>query len=678
MPPDQNTKCQEGSGYSLIREVVNTNLDPELQNAILAGRADSPADPNAVAGGAARVDVLARLKDVNDELPEQLRDVQRVGDVVAGSVDVRDIVQVRSHKNIHSLKGAKRVHEALDTSVPEIGAAREQLRSVFRNRDVDGAGVIVGVVDHGCDFAHPNFRNELGTRILYLWDQRSQSANHPPPKGYADGREFTAADIDEALKLAPPECYLALDYQVTGRPHGTRVLDIAAGSGGGTNPPGVAPGADIIFVDLASDDLPAPQSFGNSRHLFNAVKYIFEKADELAEREGSPRSVVVNVSLSTDAGPHDGSSPFERGLDHLLQKPGRAVVLAAGNSADRSGDNSGGRTLGRHAARLLQPEQPASLTWQIREGDTTDNIADIWYDGGQELVISLITPAGVDIGDFPLGTTTTVCRDGQEAARVFHRRCDPNNDDNEVFLLFRTRMEPGDWTIRFTSLGSLPFTAHAWAVSPGGAGRRSGFPNPLPGDDACTISSIACGQFPIAVGAYFSAAPHEILRDSSEGPTRDGKWKPEVSAPGGRAPSGPAGGGILAAHIESTLSLSTSSGGTSAAAPHVAGLIALLMQNAGGGLSITEIRDRVISTARRQPPLDRPWHPRFGAGRIEARAALLSRSQIAPALKSGAAPKLVPQSAVAAATTPAQGTEAGPVADSVSITFEASLKLGEP
>src|SRR5947209_12247966 len=94
--------------------------------------------------------------------------------------------------------------------------------------------------------------------------------------------------------------------------------------------------------------------------------------------------------------------------------------------------------------------------------------------------------------------------------------------------------------------------------------------------------------------------------------------------------SGPFGGGITAADVLNSGS-APGEGGTSAAAPHVAGLIALLMQNAlmrnpPALLSIADIRDHIINTARRLPSNDCAWHPRFGAGRVEARMAILNQS----------------------------------------------------
>ena len=50
-----------------------------------------------------------------------------------------------------------------------------------------GEGILVGIVDSGVDYFHPDFRNEDGSsRILRLWDQ---SVNGNPPESYVTGTE---------------------------------------------------------------------------------------------------------------------------------------------------------------------------------------------------------------------------------------------------------------------------------------------------------------------------------------------------------------------------------------------------------------------------------------------------------------------------------------------------------
>src|SRR6185295_14746329 len=117
------------------------------------------------------------------------------------------------NENVLSLKGARRILPTLANSVPEIRATPQQLRSAFIDRrgGLDGKGVIVGIIDHGCDFAHPNFRTPDGdTRIRFLWDQRVGTVSDLPqgfgrsPKGYNYGREFSADALNSALRAAPP------------------------------------------------------------------------------------------------------------------------------------------------------------------------------------------------------------------------------------------------------------------------------------------------------------------------------------------------------------------------------------------------------------------------------------------------------------------------------------------
>ena len=63
-----------------------------------------------------------------------------------------------------------------------------------------GKGILVGIVDSGVDYFHPDFRNEDGsTRILRLWDQ-SVAGN--PPENYVSGTEYTKEEIEEILQIA--------------------------------------------------------------------------------------------------------------------------------------------------------------------------------------------------------------------------------------------------------------------------------------------------------------------------------------------------------------------------------------------------------------------------------------------------------------------------------------------
>ncbi|MEH3144386.1 MAG: S8 family serine peptidase [Methylobacterium frigidaeris] len=131
-------------------------------------------------------------------------------------------------------------------------------------------------------------------------------------------------------------------------------------------------------------------------------------------------------------------------------------------------------------------------------------------------------------------------------------------------------------------------------------------------DTGTTIGSIAGGHLSIAVGSYDAhKSDRPISWFSSAGPTRNGRDKPEISAPGE---------GVMAAHSRTGRGVVAKSG-TSMAAPAAAGIIALLLDEAqarGLSLSVHDIRNVVLASARRDPPGGTGWHARFGHGRISA------------------------------------------------------------
>ena len=311
--------------------------------------------------GSLFVDVIARLKDIGD-IPDGLQVARPIGNgIVTGTVRVKKVEEVRSQPQVISLKAATELYLDLFHSVPAGHCDPESLEQQAPGfPGLDGSGVLVGIVDVGCDFRHKNFRHPSGaTRLRFLWDQSQDSDTVKPPKDYDYGRELTADKINEALERGEEMAYRTLGYTPAPGAHGTHVMDVAAGNGrelarfggkDGLTPalpshPGIAPNAQLIFVNLKTFD---NGFLGNSRHLLEAVEYIFRKAEELK------MPAVVNLSLSTSGGPHDGTTLVEKGFEALVQaRPGRAIVTSAGNSYLQQG----------HLSGTVAAGEPTTIIW---------------------------------------------------------------------------------------------------------------------------------------------------------------------------------------------------------------------------------------------------------------------------------------------------------------------------
>jgi subtilisin family serine protease len=604
--------ADDRSFYLEKEEGVLTDLDPHLQHLLLAhAEGEVPGAGSGIVsseGGQFRVDVFAKLK-YPDQAVAGLRVVAKQGNLVTGTVAIPDIAGVRLDPNVESLKAASSIFRSLNVSVPEIRCDGVSLRAAFPglSPDATGAGVIVGIVDYGCDFRHGNFRTAADeTRLLYLWDQRElnfserravrPTAAAPAVFGY--GREFTASALNGALGQVNP--YSVIDYELGAGDHGTHVMDIAAGNGRQTGRPGVAPEADLIFVHLDTGDISGEESLGNSRRLIEAVSYIFAKAAEL----GKP--AVVNLSLGTHGGPHDGTTPVEQWLDDLLQTPGRAITIAAGNSF----------RLRSHTHGEVPPGQAQGVSWEILLDDLTPNEMEIWYGGDTPLEVTLVLPGGQDrLGPVKLGETQVIRRaDGRMAGRVIHRKSDPSNGHHHLDILLDRSLPRGTWEVQLSNRGSQSVSFHAW-VERDDAGQSRIAANQE--TTSHTLGSICCGRRTIAVGSY-DARTRSLSSFTVAGPTRDGRDKPDIAAPGSDV--------VAARSLGNSMPLS----GTSMAAPHVAGLAALLFQ-LDRSLSSGALAQLLRNSARRNVPGAAGPDPRFGFGRIDGVAALMAVRPQVPA-----------------------------------------------
>lgn len=482
----------------------------------------------------------------------------------------------------------------------------------------DGSGTIIGIIDDGCAFAHPNFvrvqDGVLASRVINLWDQ---GAAHPAaaPGGFSYGRELAAHDIDPLLNahvrhgiVDEDAVYRAVDYEIPEiAAHGTHVMDIAAGSGRApTSAPGVAPNADIIFVQL-----PAGARARGGPCLDSAIvaglRYIFDRAGK--------RPTVVNISYGGHLGPHDGNSTVEQIIDaEVAAQANRAVVVAAGNGFEAD----------CHAGGNLAPGRGRRLRWVVKPEDPTANIVEVWYDAAAELEITLVTPAGTGLGPVALGAPghDLKSKDGRRIGGIDHQKSVAPAALNRIKIILNptgslpadatTPLAPcGTWQIRLRNVGQVRARWDAWierdvSGRPRGARRKQSHFDPDNADARGTLASYATGKLSISVGAY-NTATQQVARYSACGPTRDGRRKPDVLAP---AEEDAAGRGVLSASARSGRPRRMN--GTSAAAPQVAGLVALLFQAAqasGTDLTAAQVCDLVRNGASTARPLIRPLLP---------------------------------------------------------------------
>lgn len=629
------------SGGADTDELANLQMDAHLQRiigAVKSGRAlrlaTSSTQENEVAV-IARVDDVAAFTNLSGVRvsPEPLKDSDATW-LLTARIPLDKVEQIRQKKFVKSLKASQRVRPCLETTLTEIGNGSRALLggSIARG----GKGVIVGIIDFGMDFAHKNFLDDSGhSRVLAIWDQTSKRNHRSPPRyGYDYGTLYTRDEINTAL--AQPDPYKALGYGPapddllqTGA-HGTYVADVAAGNGNasvGFVGKGLAPNADIVFVEAstkcvdASDTSVVGNSFGDSVHLVEAMKFIFA----FAEERNQP--CVINLSMGTNGGPHDGTTLVEKWIDCLVsQAPNRAVVIAAANTF--------GKQL--HATGKVSTKNPVDLKWQIFPNDSTSNEMEIWYPGSDRFDVEVIRPGDtVPIAGARFGEVREFAFWEHGTILVANRIKDSCNGDNTINIFLDHELSPGTWTIRLTGAEVEKGEFHAW-IERDETG-PSQFKAVEPGDsyqvnDAITLGSIACGQKSIVVGSY--DAHHDgkpISANSSSGRTRDHRKKPELSAPGEH---------VLAAYSGTRVRRNTLSG-TSMSAPAVAGVVALMLGEAKSrrvSLSVDQIRDILIRTARKDPPTEGGdwdidygfWHPRYGFGRVSAIAAVAAVASLAP------------------------------------------------
>ena len=493
-----------------------------------------------------------------------------------------------------------------------------------------GKGVIVGLIDTGVEYGHRAFYNSRGTelRIRKSWEQTYLGGGNPP-EGFSYGRELKTEN--ELLQAA---------YDSRSAYHGSHTMGTAAGGGNLATPYyGMAPDADIVFVSFDSED---------NTSVADGIKYIFDYADEM------DMPCVINMSLGSHHGPHDGTSYLDQVIDQLTG-PGRIIVGAVGNEGEAN----------MHATKTFTDNDKVMKTMLTLNSAQSHKLhyLDIWGTPGSNLKVNMAifnTLKGqtvdqskvfdtADKDQKVVGYFTYIDEVGVDMDAAIYGEINPENNAPHVWIqsklgdLGQGRM-PG-----LMVEGEPGTTVHIWneGLHEFSSNNKAGFTN---GDHNSTAGEIGgTAKRIITVGSYdgrdtlimqrnywinmnevevfpYKKYSHSVF--SSYGPTADGRTVPHILAPGMPVISALNRYALNTSEIEEVMSDYTTdrsgrkyyyvySMGTSMSAPHVTGIVALMLQ-ANPNLTPEEAREIIQSTADSWDEMGTLPNNTYGAGRINA------------------------------------------------------------
>lgn len=489
-----------------------------------------------------------------------------------------------------------------------------------------GTGVVIGVIDWGFDYTHPNFYDTTLTnmRLVRAWDQNKNSG--PAPILYGFGTEY----VGSAELLAAQEDTL---YVFGPGSHGTHVAGIAGGSGSGQIAYGVAPDAELIFISLKRD---APSLIDG----FNYIK-------DYAESVGKPW--VVNMSFGSHLGPHDGSSLENIGIDNL-HGPGRIFVGSAGNNGNNNFHlerdftldtdslftvvnfnntiaESFGQTLSMWGSASssfgvsLRFVNTSNITvyetpfyWSNDEPVVIDTL-DV---NGNEIIIRVTAVSAFTTNDKPNIRMEIRNTSSLKTVLVMH------SEDSHVHIWNNVRMNN-----RYTNWGVNLTNNYPNAV---GGNHNYGLGEPAGvGKNVITVASYRAEQWNDAGTSFVFG---DISAFSSRGPTVDDRIKPDIASTGQEVlssinsfdPSNQSGL-LFSFEFEGRTYGFKRLSGTSMSGPLVAGIVALMLE-ANPLLSATGAKEILKMTARLDhltgtiDPVN--GHLQWGWGKANALAAVIA------------------------------------------------------
>lgn len=545
--------------------------------------------------------------------------LQRTSNGIAAHIPLDKLEEIANDSNIWRIRPIIPKHLDHATSVGLIGAP--QLWQSSNN--LQGQNIKIGVIDTGIDYIHSMFGGSASASEYQRNDPRSITDISAFPSAKIVGGFDFAGDLYDANNISsffPIPDQDPMDCQG----HGTHVAGTVGGYGvradgktytGPWNAtqvptntlhisPGVAPLAQLYALRV----------FGCQGSTALTPWALEWATDPNGDYDFSDRLDVVNLSLGT---PFGGlGQDVDVDITNNAAMTGLIIVASAGNAGDT----------------FMNVGSPSSADWAISVGSSVDALAitDAFRINAPASLAGLRPANELDFG-FRLTTPITGTVRAPSATQTLG--CNPFNAENQQTLKGQIALiDRGTCSVKTKVLHAQLAGARGVLV----IDNQPGYPSSINNDPTITTTiTIPSMMIMQADGAQLKAnqqsanvtlnnAYNASLKNtdtskidtissfSSRGPRRlDGLLKPDVVAPGDTIFSAEHGSGTRG----------TSFSGTSMAAPHVAGSMALLRQ-LHPTWSLEELKALLMNTASVQARVSgqtgAAYSPsRQGSGRID-------------------------------------------------------------
>ena len=526
-------------------------------------------------------------------------------DILESFAKEETVLDVDAGKEVHLMMDSVRILTHVDEVHVGIGLPTSY----------QGEGTIIGIIDRGFDFTHPNFRDENGDcRIRYVWDQNQFLVTSNSSYGYG-------------LEYSTTEQILAAKRDMSGETHGTHVAGIATGSWDNVYK-GIAPKSEIVLISVN----------GTEQGILDGIDFLLHYADEKNKR------ISINLSMGTVLGYKDGTDSFSILIDNLMKgKQGKLLSIAAGNEGHRKTTLTGTFNEAQKEIKsylvppsydrdnlFIQGVVGSTYTVTISLKDTLSNklLFSESFISGEKWSKSYTGFGSEEKNDAVLNISSDV-------------NLINNNPAFNVYLSY-TKPESEVWEIALSSnQGKYMINCDYGYFSSAG---KEGY---MEGSTDYTIACTATGFEIISVGAYVSKEEYtDILGTvhrsdwskfhlyplSGKGPTYDGRIKPDVVAPGATVISSfnSYAASYSVATADKALEIEDISGrkyswgmanGTSMATPVVTGTLALWLE-ANPELTVYEVKEIIQKTATEDIYTGELPNGKYGMGKLNTVAGL--------------------------------------------------------